>query len=52
MQELNIEIKPTNRPSILKFEINEFLTEQKSFEFNNIEEAKNSPIASQLFHLP
>lgn len=52
MQELNIEIKSTNRPSILKFEINEFLTEQKSFEFNNIEEAQNSPIASQLFHLP
>ncbi|WP_127845629.1 NifU family protein [Psychroflexus aestuariivivens] len=52
MRDLNIEIKTTNRPSILKFEINEFLTEQKSFEFNNIEEAKNSPIASQLFHLP
>lgn len=52
MQDLNIEIKTTNRPSILKFEINEFLTEQKSFEFNNIEDAQNSPIASQLFHLP
>lgn len=47
-----VEIKSTNKPSILKFEFNEFLTKQKGYEYHNIEEAANSPIASQLFYLP
>ena len=52
MSAYSLEIKPTNQPSILKFEFNEFLTPQKGYEFHNIEEAANSPIASQLFYLP
>jgi len=52
MQNYTVEIKPTNKPSILKFEFNEFLTKQKGYEYHNIEEAMKSPIASQLFYLP
>lgn len=52
MSNYTVEIKPTNKPSILKFEFNEFLTKQKGFEYHNIEEAANSPIASKLFYLP
>ena len=52
MSTINISIKTTNTPSIIKFEANEFLTQYESFEFNNIDEAKSSPLAQQLFHLP
>ncbi|SDG78585.1 NifU family protein [Psychroflexus sediminis] len=52
MSKYTLEIKSTNKPSILKFEFNEFLTKQKGYEYHNIEEAANSPIASQLFYLP
>jgi len=47
-----ITIQDTNNPSILKFEANRFLTQHQSFEFNNIDEAKPSPLAQQLFYLP
>jgi len=52
MQNYTVEIKTTNKPSILKFEFNEFLTKQKGYEYHNIEDAMKSPIASQLFYLP
>lgn len=52
MLNYTVEIKPTNKPSILKFEFNEFLTKQKGYEYHNIEEAMKSPIATQLFYLP
>lgn len=52
MSNYTVEIKPTNKPSILKFEFNEFLTKQKGYEYHNIEEAAKSPLASQLFYLP
>jgi Fe-S cluster biogenesis protein NfuA len=52
MLNYTVEIKPTNKPSILKFEFNEFLTKRKGYEYHNIEEAMKSPIASQLFYLP
>ncbi len=52
MQEIAIKIQPTSHPTILKFEANIFLTEHKSYEFKNIDEAKNSPLAQQLFYLP
>lgn len=42
----------TNNSTILKFETNEFITNYESFEFNNIDEAKDSPLAQKLFHLP
>ncbi len=44
--------KPTNNNAILKFESSHFLTRNESFEFNNIDEAKPSPLAQQLFYLP
>jgi Fe-S cluster biogenesis protein NfuA len=47
-----ISIKETQNPTILKFEFPDFITQNESFEFKNIDEAKNSPLAQQLFYLP
>lgn len=47
-----ISIKPTTNPAILKFEADSFLTQHESFEFNNIDEASDSPLAQELFYLP
>ncbi len=47
-----IKIESTSNPSIIKFEANYFLTQHTSYEFENIDQAKNSPLAQQLFHLP
>jgi len=47
-----ITIKETQNPSILKFEFEDFITQNESFEFKNIDEATNSPLAQQLFYLP
>jgi hypothetical protein len=47
-----ISIVPTSNETILKFEADRFLTNHNSFEFNNIDEAKHSPLAQQLFYLP
>ncbi|OZV71148.1 NifU family protein [Winogradskyella aurantia] len=47
-----ISIVPTSSEAILKFEADRFLTNHNSFEFNNIDEAKHSPLAQQLFYLP
>ena len=52
MQSHNIIIQPTNNENIVKFVANSFLTQAKSYEFKNIEEAAESPIAQQLFYLP
>lgn len=49
---INLTIIATQNPSILKFEFPDFITLNESFEFKNIDEAKNSPLAQQLFHLP
>jgi Fe-S cluster biogenesis protein NfuA len=47
-----ISTKETQNPSILKFEFEDFITKNESFEFKNIDETKNSPLAQQLFYLP
>jgi Fe-S cluster biogenesis protein NfuA len=47
-----VTIKETQNPTILKFEFQDFITENESFEFKNIDEAKTSPLAQQLFYLP
>ena len=47
-----ITVVPTSNPAILKFESNNLITKHTSYEFKNIDEAKNSPLAQQLFHLP
>ncbi|WP_347922977.1 NifU family protein [Pontimicrobium sp. SW4] len=52
MKKIEVSIQETNNPTILKFEANSFLTQYESFEFNNIDDAKNSPLAQQLFYLP
>ncbi|MDC6367295.1 MULTISPECIES: NifU family protein [Flavobacteriaceae] len=51
MKEYNITVTVTNNPKILKFEANHFLV-KGNYEFKNIDEAKNSPLAQQLFYLP
>ncbi|UAB81643.1 NifU family protein [Marixanthomonas sp. SCSIO 43207] len=52
MSTYTISIEPTNNDSIVKFVANSFLTRSNSYEFKNIDEAKPSPIAQQLFYLP
>jgi len=46
-----ISLETNNNPSILKFVANSILTEG-SFEYNTIEDADNSELVQQLFHLP
>ncbi|MBO3097129.1 NifU family protein [Gelidibacter pelagius] len=52
MQTTTISIQKTSNPTIVKFEADKFLTNHESFEFSNIDEATNSPLAQQLFYLP
>ncbi len=52
MQKFNISVQPTNNENIVKFVANSFLTQAKSYEFVNIDTAKPSPLAQQLFYLP
>ena len=51
MKEYNITVVETNNPAILKFEANHFLVND-NYEYKNIDEAKDSPLAQQLFYLP
>ncbi|MCC4213451.1 NifU family protein [Leeuwenhoekiella parthenopeia] len=52
MSTYSITIEPTSNPAIKKFQANKFLVDHNSYEFHNIDEAKNSPLAQQLFYLP
>lgn len=47
-----IAIKTTSNQEIIKFELEDFILKNKSFEFKNIDETKDSPLAKQLFYLP
>ncbi|MWB95599.1 NifU family protein [Flavobacterium sp. GA093] len=47
-----ITIKETQNPTIIKFEFDDFITQNQNFEFKNIDEAQASPLAQQLFYLP
>ena len=49
---IKINIKTTQNPAIVKFEFPDFITQNESFEYHNIDEAKNSKLAQQLFYLP
>lgn len=51
MKNRTLKIEITNIPTILKFTSNDILT-SGSHQYNNIDEAKNSPLAQQLFYLP
>ena len=52
MSDFNITVQHTNNENIVKFVTNSFLTQAKSYEFINIDDAKLSPIAQQLFFFP
>ncbi|OIQ29437.1 MAG: hypothetical protein BM564_07025 [Bacteroidetes bacterium MedPE-SWsnd-G2] len=52
MEPITISIQETTTPTIIKFVTPHFLTNHESFEYNNIDEAGNSPLAQQLFYLP
>tara|TARA_X000000950_G_C13717832_1_gene578937 strand:- start:47 stop:916 length:870 start_codon:yes stop_codon:yes gene_type:complete len=47
-----VKVERTQNKFINKFEINKFITNHLSFEYNNIDEAKNSKLAQELFYLP
>ncbi len=49
---INVIIKETQNPAVLKFEFPDFITANQSFEFKNIDEASKSPLAQKLFYLP
>jgi len=49
---MRINIKPTQNPAIMKFEFDEFISKSGNYEFKNIDDTKNSPLAKQLFFLP
>ena len=52
MKSYTITPSKTSHEGIMKLEANYFITQHISYEFANIEEAKISPLAQQLFHLP
>lgn len=52
MKEFTITIVETNNPAILKFDTNHFITNSSNYEYKDIDQAKNSPLAQQLFYLP
>ena len=47
-----ITIKTTQNHNILKFEFSDFIAKNGNYEFKNIDETANSPLAKQLFFLP
>src|SRR5690606_25916921 len=47
-----IDIKETKNPAIIKFEFPDFISYGSNFEFKNIDETANSPLATELFYLP
>ncbi|NNC51211.1 MAG: NifU family protein [Flaviramulus sp.] len=52
MDTFKVSVQETSNNTIVKFEVNQFITQHQSFEFNNIDDAKASPLAQQLFYLP
>ncbi len=52
MNSQTITIQSTNNDNILKFVSSQILINGGSYEFNNIDDAKKSPLAQQLFYLP
>lgn len=52
MAENTVTIQETTNETILKFNSTKILINGGSYEFSNIDEAKDSPLAQQLFYLP
>lgn len=51
MTDITLSIQPTTNPDIIKLETSKVLV-KGSYEFKNVDEAKKSPLAEQLFYLP
>ena len=52
MMKYKVKIQTTVNKFINKFEINNFITNHKNYEYANIDEAKNSKLAQELFYFP
>tara|TARA_B100000029_G_scaffold103511_2_gene94018 strand:- start:1596 stop:2477 length:882 start_codon:yes stop_codon:yes gene_type:complete len=52
MENYKVSVCKTKNKFILKFEINQFITNHQNYEFNNIDEASNSQLAKELFYYP
>ena len=52
MEDYKVSICKTKNKFIVKFEINQFITNHQNYEFNNIDEASNSQLAKELFYYP
>ncbi|MFY0603884.1 MAG: NifU family protein [Flavobacteriaceae bacterium] len=52
MSKFSLHIENTSNETIIKFVSSQILINGGSYEFNNIDEAKTSPLAQQLFYLP
>ncbi|MDA8596023.1 NifU family protein [Flavobacteriaceae bacterium] len=52
MSSIAIHLEGTNNPNIVKFVSNQSVVDSGSYQFNNIDEAKDSELAKQLFQLP
>ena len=52
MKDVKITVQETTNNTIIKFNTNQVLINGGSYEYSNIDEAKNSPLAQQLFYLP
>jgi len=52
MKHFNTTVEPTKNENIVKFVINSIISQAKSYEFTNIDTAKPSPLAQELFSLP
>lgn len=48
----HIKIQNTQNPAIVKFILPDFITKGDNFEFKNIDETAQSPLARELFYLP
>ena len=49
---IKVTIKETQNTAIMKFEFPDFITKNQNFEFKNIDETAQSPLAKELFFLP
>lgn len=47
-----VTIRATQNPAIIKFEFSDFIASRTNYEFKNIDDTANSPLARQLFYLP
>jgi NFU1 iron-sulfur cluster scaffold homolog, mitochondrial len=49
---IKVTIRETQNAGIMKFEFPDFITKNQNFEFKNIDETAQSPLAKELFYLP